>query len=82
MEQLVKSYVIDAKKITDVGAELSFILPSSSTPLFPSLFDRLENDRVALGIQNFGISITTMEEVFMKVGEGRDKKLKLYDHCQ
>ena len=78
----MKSFIIDAKKVTDVGAELSFILPSSFTPLFPSLFDRLENDKVALGIQNFGISITTMEEVFMKVGEGRDKKLKLYDHCQ
>ena len=82
VERLFKSFIIDAKKVTDIGAELSFILPSSSTPLFPNLFDRLEADKFSLGIQSFGISITTMEEVFMKVGEGRDKKLKFYDHCQ
>ena len=71
----MKSFVPEAEQVTDVGAELSFILPSSSTPSFPNLFDRLEADKVPLGIQSFGVSITTMEEVFMKVGEGTDETL-------
>ena len=75
VEQLVKSLVTEAEQVTDVGAELSYILPSSSTPSFPELFDRLEADKVALGIQSFGVSITTMEEVFMKVGEDSDETL-------
>ena len=75
MEQLIKSFVPEAEQVTDVGAELSFILPSSSTPAFPNLFDRLESDKDALGIQSFGVSVTTMEEVFMKVGEGTDETL-------
>ena len=75
VEQLVKSFVSGAEQVTDVGAELSYILPSSSTPSFPELFDRLEADKVALGIQSFGVSITTMEEVFMKVGEDSDETL-------
>ena len=69
VEKLVKSLAPQAEQITDVGAELSYILPSSSTPSFPELFDRLETEKIALGIVSFGVSVTTMEEVFMKVGE-------------
>ena len=70
VERAVKSVVSDAEKSTDVGAELSYILPSSATGSFPQLFDKLEAEKAALGISSFGISVTTMEEVFMKVGEG------------
>ena len=70
VEKLVRSLVPKAEQVTDVGAELSYILPSSATPSFPELFDRLETERKALGIVSFGVSVTTMEEVFMKVGEG------------
>ena len=31
--------------------------------------------KVGLGVSSFGVSITTMEEVFMKVGEGTDEAL-------
>ena len=75
VEQLVKSFVSEAEQVTDVAAELSFILPSSSTPSFPDLFDELEATKAELGILSFGVSITTMEEVFMKVGEGTDETL-------
>ena len=67
------SFVPGAEQVSDVGAELSFILPSSSTPSFPNLFDRLEADKVGLGIESFGVSVTTMEEVFTKVGEDKSK---------
>jgi ATP-binding cassette subfamily A (ABC1) protein 3 len=70
LDRLIKSLVPRAEQVTDVGAELSYILPSSATPSFPELFDRLETERKALGIVSFGVSVTTMEEVFMKVGEG------------
>ena len=73
VENVVKSVVPQAEQVTNVAAELSYILPSSSTPSFPELFDKLEADKVMLGIRSFGISVTTMEEVFMKVGEGVDE---------
>ena len=75
VEQLVKSFVPEAEQVTDVGAELSFILPSSSTPSFPALFGRLDTDKVPLGIEGFGVSVTTMEEVFIKVREDESKFL-------
>ena len=39
---MVKSIVCGAEQVTDVGAELSFVLPSSATPQFPELFKTLE----------------------------------------
>ena len=40
--QIVQSVVHEAEQVTDVGAELSFVLPSSATAHFPQLFDTLE----------------------------------------
>ena len=39
---LVERMVTGAKQETDVGAELSFILPSQSSHQFPQLFDTLD----------------------------------------
>ena len=149
--ELVKSFVRGAEQVTDVGAELSLILPSAATFTFPALFDALEGiyhstctiistDQIGcsifrslnsyslqttlrlgnvrtsvdvlasfpvmhcflfheseqswkqgyfnstaqkseLGVSSFGISVTTMEEVFIKVGEGSVKKMEdRYDY--
>lgn len=43
VERLVLSYVPGAKQETDVGAELSFTLPSAATGNFPELFDNLDS---------------------------------------
>ena len=76
IESLVNSFIPSAKKVTDIGMELSFILPLTEACVFPDLFDEIEDNKETLGIASFGISITTMEEVFLKVGEDLDKALK------
>lgn len=75
VEELVHTYVSEAEQVTDVGAELSFTLPSSATAKFPELFDRLDGQKAELGVSSFGVSVTTMEEVFMKVGEDSGESL-------
>nr|XP_004653504.2 phospholipid-transporting ATPase ABCA3-like [Jaculus jaculus] len=67
ISKLIHHYVPTATLETNVGAELSFILPQNYTHRFEALFNALEEDQQALGIANFGTSITTMEEVFLKV---------------
>ena len=42
MCDLVLGKVPGSRVVTDVGAELSFILPSAATEYFPPLFDTLE----------------------------------------
>ncbi|CAG5129798.1 unnamed protein product [Candidula unifasciata] len=70
--QLVKSHIGQAELESNVGAELSFILPQSCVSSFEALFSELEQRQKELGISSFGASVTTMEEVFLKVGESVD----------
>ena len=42
VEKLIHNYVPDAKQVTDVGAELSFVLPSQGASKFPEMFDSLD----------------------------------------
>ena len=42
---------------------------------FPALFDMLDRDKNSLRINSYGISITTMEEVFLRVAEMEEEVL-------
>lgn len=62
----VKKYVQHAERESNIGAELSFRLPHNSTGMFPALFDDLDSNKQNLGISSYGVSVTTMEEVFIR----------------
>jgi len=62
----IKQHVPDVQLESNVGAELSFSLPKEQSATFETLFGDLEQNRDSLGIDSFGISVTTMEEVFLK----------------
>lgn len=51
---------------TNVGSELSYILPENKSSVFEMMLGDLEQKSNNLGINSYGISLTTMEEVFMK----------------
>ncbi|XP_070561206.1 phospholipid-transporting ATPase ABCA3-like isoform X2 [Ptychodera flava] len=70
LDKLIKNEVPDAECTSDVGRELSYTLPKESTAKFKDMFQTLEGSMSNFGIDSYGISVTTMEEVFMKVGEG------------
>ena len=65
--QVVKSYVPQAEVESNIGAELSYILPQESCGQFEALFTQLQNEQQQLGINSFGASVTTMEEVFLRL---------------
>jgi len=48
------------------------IIPTNSKSCFEELFGEIETNREKLGIASFGASVTTLEEVFIKVGEEQD----------
>jgi ATP-binding cassette subfamily A (ABC1) protein 3 len=76
ISQTIKRHVPDAELESNVGAELSFILPKEKSHLFEALFTDLEENQGVLGIDSFGASVTTLEEVFLKVGEICDTTLQ------
>ena len=66
INDIVQSCVPDAQLESNISAELSFILPHESKQAFEHLFMQLELGRVELKIASFGVSVTTMEEVFLR----------------
>ncbi|KAE9002859.1 ABC transporter A family member 1 [Phytophthora rubi] len=66
---LVQQHVPQAIVASDIGTELTFQLPFEASPGFPALFRDLESRQNQLGILSFAISVTTLEEIFLKVAE-------------
>uniref|UniRef100_A0A8C5SUR6 ABC transporter domain-containing protein n=1 Tax=Laticauda laticaudata TaxID=8630 RepID=A0A8C5SUR6_LATLA len=77
ISHLIYHYVPNASLESNVGAELSFILPKESTHKFEALFTELELRREELGIASYGASVTTMEEVFLRVGKLVDSSMDI-----
>jgi len=76
--RFVGNYISEATILSDAGTELSYRLPTSSMPSFVQFFRDLDNTKQHLGISTFGISVTTMEEVFLRIGqEATDKQFNL-----
>ncbi|KAJ9595472.1 hypothetical protein L9F63_013336, partial [Diploptera punctata] len=64
----IQSVISGAELKTDMGSFLSYMLPTDGSDKFPQLFDILESNKQKLGISSIGVSITTLEEVFLRVG--------------
>lgn len=71
---LVQSIIPDATVLSDVSSELAMQLPLSQVKRFSRLFNEIESTRSALRISEYGISITTLEEVFLRVAEENEEK--------
>lgn len=61
----VQQFISTAKLESSVGTEVTYSLSDDNTEQFEPLLSMLETDN-ELGITNYGISMTTMEEVFLK----------------
>ncbi|EAR86885.2 ABC transporter family protein (macronuclear) [Tetrahymena thermophila SB210] len=71
--QFVKSVIPSSKLVSDVSAEVSFQLNNESLPQFAKLFNDLDQQLDKLSVQSYGISITTLEEVFLRVAHLKDE---------
>lgn len=70
VEALITSRVPDAKVLTNVGAEMTMQLPFASSGQFEPLFSHIDDNAESLGIRSYGMSVTTLEEVFINVAHG------------
>ncbi|XP_071520079.1 phospholipid-transporting ATPase ABCA3 [Panulirus ornatus] len=69
---VVQAHIPDAELDQNIGAELSYVLPNADVSKFEALFLQLEKQKEDLKISSFGASQTTMDEVFLRVGEAND----------
>ena len=71
---VVLRHVPTAFLIDAAGQDLSFMLPATETASFEPLFAELESKRVELGIASYGVSATTLEDVFLRVAASAEAK--------
>lgn len=69
---MLNKYIPGLKPECDIGAELSYQLPDSASDKFEEMFGQLEEQSEELHLNGYGVGITSMEEVFMKVGAEKD----------
>ena len=74
IDDLIKKMIPKAEKQADISMEIKYRLPHDESPKFEGLFKELEEHKQKYGVQTFGISLTTMEEVFLKVAVGLHEK--------
>jgi len=68
---LIRGHILGVQALSNVGTELSYKLPSDETSKFADMLDHLEGSLDKLQIQSYGISNTTLEEVFLSIAEGK-----------
>ncbi|XP_060886982.1 phospholipid-transporting ATPase ABCA1-like [Labrus mixtus] len=69
--QLVRRLVPEAVFLESIGQEITYILPygGARDGTFALLFQELDLAMADLGLTSYGISDTTLEEIFLKVAE-------------
>ncbi|CAG5059695.1 unnamed protein product [Parnassius apollo] len=63
-----KSFVPDIKENTNIGSELTYILSNEQVSKFPDMLREFEEKRESMHVSSYGLSVTSLEEVFMKAG--------------
>lgn len=63
---LLQKYIPDVKKESEIGTELSYLLDDRNVLVFQNMLQDLESNSDELNIESYGISLTTLEEVFLK----------------
>uniref|UniRef100_A0A8C0LZ47 ABC transporter domain-containing protein n=1 Tax=Canis lupus familiaris TaxID=9615 RepID=A0A8C0LZ47_CANLF len=72
ISHLIYQHIPNAVLQSSTGEELTFILPKKNIHRFARLFTELERRQVELGVASFGVAVTTMEEVFVRVNKLSD----------
>ena len=73
LTEFVRRHIPEAKLLYDVSAEIQYQLPLSSTHKFQSFFKDLDSHLPDLSLEQYGISVTTLEEVFLRVAKGEEE---------
>ncbi|XP_076150268.1 phospholipid-transporting ATPase ABCA1a isoform X1 [Alosa pseudoharengus] len=71
ISNVIFKHVPSARLVEDLGHELTYVLPyeSAKAGAFVELFHEIDDRLTDLGISSYGISDTTLEEIFLKVAE-------------
>lgn len=67
--KLVSSRVPEMALTQNTREEAVFLLPPGCGPALPDMLESLEEAQEKLGVAGLGLTVTTMDDVFLKIGE-------------
>lgn len=67
--EIISSKVPGHELLHNDEEEAQYRLDNDHSHMFPDMFLELEKQKEELGIANFGLDLTTMDDVFLKIGE-------------
>ncbi|XP_017079298.2 phospholipid-transporting ATPase ABCA1-like isoform X2 [Drosophila eugracilis] len=79
---LLNRFIPNLKPHSNVGVELTYQLPDSASPEFEEMFEQLNQNSGKLHLNGYGVNITSLEEVFMKIGAEKDSTGKVKDRSE
>ncbi|XP_022217622.2 LOW QUALITY PROTEIN: phospholipid-transporting ATPase ABCA3 [Drosophila obscura] len=65
--QLLHKHLPAIQLESEFGSEIAYLLPSKHSKKYPDLLSALEQQSNALKLDGYGVSVTTLEDVFMQV---------------
>lgn len=72
---LIRKHVAKAEVIGTPGLEVSMRLPLTSTAGFADMFDEIEENLAKFEISSYGLSMVSLEDVFVHISSGRAEVL-------
>ncbi|XP_026071559.1 ATP-binding cassette sub-family A member 1 [Carassius auratus] len=81
LSRLVRRHMPEAEFLEVIGQELVYVLPYTGVTngSFASLFKELDLEKSALGVTSYGISDTSLEEIFLKVAKDTGVDVESHD---
>eukprot|EP00475_Leptophrys_vorax_P022719 TRINITY_DN3093_c0_g1_i4.p1 TRINITY_DN3093_c0_g1~~TRINITY_DN3093_c0_g1_i4.p1 ORF type:complete len:1562 (-),score=428.94 TRINITY_DN3093_c0_g1_i4:659-5344(-) len=76
IKEFLSNHLDSFSVVNDVGGEVFVQMPLESSSRFPRMLRDLEDRKYGLGVTNYGLSVTTLEEVFLKIGQNHAATLQ------
>lgn len=72
VEEYLRGEIPDIVKLQEVSGEISFQIPRENSHKFKEFFEKFDQDLEGLQLRSYSVGITTLEEVFLKIGHGEE----------
>ncbi|CAH0479941.1 unnamed protein product [Peronospora belbahrii] len=73
--KFLRNIIPEAKCLSNFGSEVVFQLPSTSAGVFSTMLQALDDKMHSMHIVQYGMSVTTLEEVFLRISRDREEQV-------
>ena len=73
VNDVVTNACADATLVSDLGSEVTYSIPTTAAARMPLLCDQLDDVKKEYGVTSYGLSVSSLEDVFVEVGRLAEK---------